>query len=167
MKESTAGPAIDASVLDTLRLVLGELSMRYGVQVHEDAPTVGPALESPDAVHQLLAPEMSALVQEQLRVLLLNAKYQVIGQRVIAQGTLDTVGFTPADVLRPAVVDGAVAVIVAHNHPSGDPTPSPEDIATTRKTAEASRILGVELLDHVVIGHEGRFVSLQTAGLGF
>ena len=123
-----------------------------------------PSISSPDDVQRLLGPEMAPLAQEQLRVLLLNTKNLVVGQRVVYQGNVNSSIVRPAEVLRPAVIEAVPSIIVSHNHPSGDPTPSTEDVAVTRELSQAAKLLGVELLDHVVIGGE-KFVSLKERGL--
>ena len=107
---------------------------------------------------------MAPLAQEQLRVLLLNTKNQVLGQRVVYQGNVNSSMIRPAEVLRPAVIEAVPSIIISHNHPSQDPTPSPEDTAITRELVQAGKLLGIELLDHIVIGGE-RFVSLKERGL--
>ena len=103
---------------------------------------------------------MGALAQEQLRVLLLNTRNQVMGQRVIYIGNVNSSVVRPAEVLRAAVIDSAPSIIITHNHPSGDPTPSPEDVSITRELVQAGKLLGIDLLDHVVIGGD-RWVSLK------
>ena len=107
---------------------------------------------------------MAPLAQEQLRVLLLDTKNNVVGQRVVYQGNVNSSMIRPAEVLRPAVIEAVPSIIVCHNHPSQDPTPSPEDAAITRELTQAGKLLGIELLDHIVIGGE-RFVSLKERGL--
>ncbi len=97
-------------------------------------------------------------------MLLLDTKNNVVGQRVVYQGNVSSAIVRPAEVLRPAVIEAVPAVIICHNHPSGDPTPSPEDAAITRELAQAAKLLGIELLDHVVIGGD-RAVSLKERGL--
>ena len=103
---------------------------------------------------------MGALAQEQLRVLLLNTRNHVLGQRVIYQGNVNSSVIRPAEVFRPAVIESAPSIIISHNHPSKDPTPSPEDVSITRELVQAGKLLGIDLLDHVVIGG-GRWVSLK------
>ena len=88
----------------------------------------------------------------------------MVGQRVIYQGNISSAIVRPAEVLRPAVIEAVPSIIVSHNHPSQDPTPSPEDAHLTRDLMKAAKLLGVELLDHVVIGGD-RFVSLKERGL--
>ena len=158
----------DAALLDALRSnlnLLGEIAMRYEVETQPERPTGDlPVINCPEDVRRLLGPEMAPLAQEQLRVLLLNIKNQVLGQRVIYQGNVNSSVVRPAEVLRPAVIEAVPSIIISHNHPSQDPTPSPEDTAITRELAQAAKLLGVELLDHIVIGGE-RFVSLKERGL--
>ena len=145
--------------------LLGEIAMRYEVETQTERPTGDlPAINCPDDVRRLLGPEMAPLAQEQLRVLLLNTKNQVLGQRVVYQGNVNSSIVRPAEVFRPAVIEAVPSIIISHNHPSQDPTPSPEDAAITRDIAQAGKLLGIELLDHVVIGGE-KFVSLKERGL--
>ncbi len=158
----------DAALLEALRSnlhLLGEIAMRYEVETQPERPTEDlPAINCPEDVRLLLGPEMAPLAQEQLRVLLLNTRNQVLGQRVIYQGNVSSSVVRPAEVLRPAVIEAVPSIIISHNHPSGDPTPSGPDTAITKDIAEAGKLLGIELLDHVVIGGE-KFVSLKERGL--
>ena len=164
--DRSTGP--EQALLDALRSnlnLLGELAMRYAVETKPERPT-GPSqnLLSRRREDRCSGPEMSSLAQEQLRVLLLDIKNKVVGQRVIYQGTVNSAEVRPAEVLRPAVVAAVPSIVVVHNHPSGDPEPSPEDVAATKEIAGAAKLLGIELLDHVVIGGD-RFVSLKERGL--
>ena len=154
-------------LLDALRSnlsLLGELAVRYEVATRTDGPESPPSISTPRDVYDLLGPEMSVLAQEQLRVLLIDRKNLVLGQRVVYQGNVFSSVVRPAEVLRPAVVESVPAVMVAHNHPSKDPDPSPEDVMITRTLKQAADLLGIELLDHIVIGGK-RFVSLKERGL--
>ena len=151
------------AVLEALRsnmALLGELAARYEVAFQPERPAEMPTINCPQDVHNLLGPEMSALAQEQLRVLLLNTRNQVRGQRVIYMGNVNSSVIRPAEVLRAAVIESAPSIIISHNHPSGDPTPSPEDVSITRELVQAGKLLGIDLLDHVVIGGD-RWVSLK------
>ena len=151
------------AVLETLRSnmkLLGELAMHYEVAYQPERPAEMPTINCPQDVHSLLGPEMKDLAQEQLRVLLLNTRNQVMAQRIVYQGNVNSSVVRPAEVLRAAVIDNAPSIIVSHNHPSGDPTPSPEDVSITRDLAASAKLLGIDLLDHVVIGGD-RFVSLK------
>lgn len=105
-------------------------------------------------------------LQEELWLLMLNTKNVVTQQAMIYRGTISTMIVRPAEVFRPAIAANATAILLAHNHPSGDPTPSPEDVQVTRSLVEVGQLLGVELLDHIVVGIE-RSVSLKEHGLGF
>ena len=157
----------DAALLEALRAnlnLLGELAVRYDVATRPEGPDDPPSISCPDDVRRLLGPEMAPLAQEQLRVLLLNTRNMVVGQRVVYQGNVNSSMIRPAEVLRSAVIEAVPSIIISHNHPSGDPTPSPEDAAITRELAQAGKLLGIELLDHVVIGGE-KFVSLKERGL--
>ena len=117
-----------------------------------------------DDICRLLAPDMRGAQQEAFVVVFLNARHRVTGTQLVSLGTLDASIVHPRDVFRAAILQSAAAVIVAHNHLSGDPEPSPEDIALTRCLAEAGRVVGVPVLDHVIIGAAGR-VSLAERGI--
>ena len=155
------------ALLETLRRnvrILGELAVRYGVETHPPRPADPPTVYSPEAVRLLLAPEMAHLAQEQFRVLLLDTKTRIVGQRVIYQGDVNSITVRPAEVFRPAVMEAVPKIIVIHNHPSNDPEPSPADVALTKKLIEAGKLLEIALLDHVVIGGD-KAVSLKERGL--
>jgi DNA repair protein RadC len=109
---------------------------------------------------------MGALEQEHLRVMLLDTRNRLMRIVEVYRGSLNSSLVRIGEVLRDAVRSNAAAVIVVHNHPSGDPTPSPEDVSLTRSIVEAGKILDIEVLDHLVIG-KNRFVSLKARGLGF
>ena len=129
------------------------------------ADTIAPSITTPGDVAALLGLEMGALVQEQLRVLLLDTKHRVRACHLIYQGTVDSASIRVAEVVRPAVIANLPAILIVHNHPSGDPAPSPEDIHSTQRIAEAAALLDIELLDHVILGAAGRHYSLKEAGL--
>jgi DNA repair protein RadC len=120
-------------------------------------------LDRPAAVARLLAPEVRGLEVETFHTLVLDARHELVAHERVAVGTLMNAPVHPREVFRPALRRTCAAIIVAHNHPSGDPEPSAEDLAVTQRLVEAGRILGVPLLDHVVLG-EGRWVSLRERG---
>ena len=156
----------DAALLEALRSklhLLGEIAMRYEVETQPERPEDPPSISCPDDVRRLLGPEMAPLAQEQLSVLLLNTRNLVVGQRVVYQGNVNSSMIRPAEVLRPAVMEAVPSSSSSHNHPSQDATPSPEDAAITRELSQAAKLLGIELLDHVVIGGD-KFVSLKERG---
>ena len=151
------------AVLETLRSnmkLLGELAMHYQVAYQPERPAEMPTINCPQDVQSLLGPEMKDLAQEQLRVLLLNTRNQVMAQRIVYQGNVNSSIIRPAEVFRAAIIDSAPSIVIAHNHPSGDPTPSPEDVKITRELVEGGKLLGIDLLDHVVIGGD-KFISLK------
>jgi DNA repair protein RadC len=129
-------------------------------------PEARPQVRSPADLANLLIPEMAYLEQEHLRVVLLNTKNQVLAAPEVYVGSLNTSVVRVAELFREAIRQNAAAVIVVHNHPSGDPTPSNEDVQVTRQIAEAGELLDIEVLDHLVIGHQ-RYISLKERGLGF
>jgi DNA repair protein RadC len=119
-----------------------------------------PDLRSPARVHALLSGLLRGLAQETFHVLLLDGKHRLRRHEQVSQGTLTSSLVHPREVFGPAIREGAAALIVVHNHPSGDPEPSAEDLAVTRRLVEVGRILGVPLLDHVVIADAG-YVSIR------
>jgi DNA repair protein RadC len=122
-------------------------------------------VRTPADVAGLLA-DMGYLEQEHLRVVLLNARNQVVSVREVYKGAADRATIRVAEIFREAVRYNAVSLVVAHNHPSGDPSPSPDDVRVTEEIVEAGKLLSVDVLDHVVIGR-GRWVSLRERKLGF
>jgi DNA repair protein RadC len=140
-----------------------ELGRRLTLANPEQRPQIG----SPRDVVNLLGLEMGYLAQEQLRVLCLDTKNRVVHTHTVYQGTVNSSVVRAAEVYKPAIARTCPAIVVVHNHPSGDPTPSPEDIRTTEQLRRAGEYLDIELLDHIVLGHEQRFVSLKERGLGF
>ena len=131
------------------------------------APEERMVISSPQDVANLLVADMAVLEQEHLRVLLLNTRNEVLSIQEVYVGNVNSSVVRPAEVFRPAVRDNAPSIIVVHNHPSGDPTPSSEDVTITRELVSAGGLLGIELLDHVIMGSGNRYVSLNEKGLGF
>ena len=125
-----------------------------------------PVISSPQDVANLFTPEMALLSQESLRVLLLNTRNQVLSVSEVYRGNVSTAVIRAAEVFRDAVKENCPAVIIVHNHPSGDPTPSAEDIKVTGQLQKAAGLLDIELLDHIVLAQNG-FVSMKEQGQGF
>jgi DNA repair protein RadC len=123
-------------------------------------------ITSPLDVFNLLRAEMASLEQEHLRVLLLNTKNQVLGAPELYRGNLAGTSVRLGELFRDAVRQNVASIVLVHNHPSGDPAPSAEDVRLTADAAQAGRLLDIPVLDHVVIGG-GAFVSLKERGLGF
>jgi DNA repair protein RadC len=130
------------------------------------APHERPQITSPADAANLLLLEMAYLEQEHLRLLLLDTKNRVLASPVVYKGNVNTSVIRIAELFRQAIRHNSTAMILAHNHPSGDPTPSPEDVRVTRQIVEAGQLLDIEILDHLIIGG-GRYVSLKERGLGF
>ena len=140
-----------------------ELGRRFVSLSPEERATVN----CPEDAVNLLSAEMSALDQEHLRVLLLNTRNEVMGIEEIYVGNVNSSVVRPAEVFRPGIRANATSILAVHNHPSGDPTPSGADVSITRDLVEAGKLLGMELLDHLVIGSGKRYVSMKEARLGF
>lgn len=139
-----------------------ELGRRLTLQIPENRPTV----HSPADAAGLVLYEMAALEHEHLRVMLLNIRNQVLDIVEIYRGSLNASMVRVGEVFKPAVRRHAAAIIIVHNHPSGDPTPSPDDIAVTKAIIESGNLLDIEVLDHLIIG-QGSFVSMKERGLAF
>ena len=133
-----------------------ELGRRAASLLPEDRAMI----RTPADVHNLLGAEMSMASQEKLKVVLLNAKAEVISVQEVYQGTVDSAQVRVAEVLRPAVRENCPAMFMVHNHPSGDPSPSPEDILITRRMKQSAEMMDIDFNDHIIIGSRG-FVSLK------
>lgn len=141
-------------------------ALEIGRRLLATAPQEKPRVSSPADAANLLMSEMMFLEKEHLKLVLLDTRNNVLGTPTIYVGSLNTSVIRVAELFRAAIRENAAAFIVAHNHPSGDPSPSPEDIRVTRQLAQAGKLLDIEVLDHVIIGHQ-RYVSLKERGLGF
>jgi len=130
------------------------------------APHERPLVKSPADAANLLMMEMGLLEQEHLRTVLLDSKNQVLKVHTVYIGSLNTAVVRVGELFREAIRLNCAALIVAHNHPSGDPTPSSEDVYVTRQIVEAGKLLNIDVLDHLVIC-QARWVSLKERGLGF
>jgi DNA repair protein RadC len=123
-------------------------------------------VRSPADVANLLLLEMGMLDHEQLRIVLLDTKNRVQDIVTLYVGSLNTAVIRVGEVFKDALRRNMAAIVIVHNHPSGDPMPSPEDVRVTEKIVQAGELLNIDVLDHLVIGH-GRYVSLKERGLGF
>jgi DNA repair protein RadC len=121
-------------------------------------------VNGPAAVYEFVRPRLEHLDHEQLLVIAVNAKHQVIDVECVSKGTLTTTLIHPREIFQCALRKNAWGVILAHNHPSGDPRPSREDRGATARLVEAGLLLGIHVLDHVIVGN-GRYVSLRDEGL--
>jgi DNA repair protein RadC len=142
-----------------------ELARRMAAELRRESP----ALDAPETVVALLREEFRDKAVETFQVILLNTRRRLIDVADISKGTLDTILVHPREVFRPAIAANAAAIVLAHNHPSGDPTPSEADIKVTRDLIRAGQLLKIEVIDHVILGHRthetGRdYVSLRELG---
>ncbi|MGE3961581.1 MAG: DNA repair protein RadC [Dehalococcoidia bacterium] len=141
-----------------------ELGRRLRLDGGDDRPQV----TSPEHIAALLHDEMQPLQQEELRLIVLDTKNRVLATPTLYRGTISSAPGRLAEVYRDAVRRGASKLAMVHNHPSGDPTPSRDDIRFTGEAVEAGELLGIELIDHVIFGHgRNRWVSMRRQKLGF
>nr|WP_272898906.1 DNA repair protein RadC [Brevibacillus laterosporus] len=136
-----------------------ELGRRSALKVRD----IRISIRLPRDVAEYMMPEMAGLVQEHFVCLFLNTKNQVIGKKTVFVGSLDSSIVHPRDIFREAIKRSSASIICLHNHPSGDPAPSKEDINVTKILLQAGDLVGIPLLDHVIIG-DGRYVSLKEQG---
>ena len=151
-----AGTAPGAAPAPTYRLPVYKIQMVRERTVSADAKRIS----RPQDAAPFFAQYFEFADREHLAILMLDAKNRVIGVHTVSVGTLDTALICPREVFKAALLGNAAGIIVAHNHPSGDPEPSPEDLAVTRQLLHAGDLLGVRVLDHLVIGDGGAFVSI-------
>jgi len=171
------GPSIASSDLAELaRRTPRELCARFGTslqaalrvaaafelgrRVERAAPAVRAPMNAPSLVHAVAAPILRGLDREEFHVLLLDARHRLMRTAHVSTGTLSTSLVHPREVFAPALRESAAAIVVVHNHPSGDPEPSAQDVEVTRRLVQVGVMVGVPLLDHVVIGGD-RWVSLR------
>ena len=140
-------------------------ALELGRRLSSTQPEERAVIRSPEDVANLLMADMSVLDQEQLRVLHLTSKNHVISIFEVYKGNVNTSLIRPSELFREAVRENCPAIIVVHNHPSGDPEPSREDISVTEQIVAAGRVLNIEVLDHIIIGRQ-RYESLKERGLG-
>ena len=145
---------------------LRELTLRYSVRRRADGEplTLGPSLCSPADAAGTLVALLTDEPAEVFGILCLTTKHRVIGYHEVSRGQLDATVVHPREVFKAALLANAAAIVLAHNHPSGDPTPSDDDRLLTRRLVGAGKLLGVEVIDHIIVG-DGEFVSLHQAGL--
>lgn len=141
-------------------------ALELGRRLMAAAPQERPTVTSPSDAANLLMAEMMFLEKEHLRLITLDTRNRVISTPTIYVGSLNTSVIRISELFRAAIKDNAAAFIMAHNHPSGDPSPSPEDVNVTRQVVQAGKLMDIALLDHIIIGRQ-RFVSLKERGLGF
>lgn len=139
-----------------------ELGRRLALEDTVEKPFLG----SPKLVFDLVQYEMAAFSQEHLWVINLDTRNHLLKIERLYKGSLNASTVRVGEIFRSAIQNNAASIILVHNHPSGDPSPSPEDINLTRVVAQSGKLLDIDVLDHIVIG-DGKFVSLKERGLGF
>jgi len=154
----------DAALVELVRRNLRLIAELRSTYLAARDETTGRVVRAPEDIVAMLAPEMELLTQEQLRVVLLDTRNQVLDTLMIYQGNVNATPGRMAEVFREAIVACAPNLILVHNHPSGDASPSPDDASLTKQALEAGRLLGIDVLDHIVIGR-GCFVSLKDKGV--
>ena len=139
---------------------------RYRVSLVREGSCVSDhnAIKSPEDVFWLVSADFTEAAVEMAMMLAMDTKNKVIGVFTISIGSLNASIIHPRDVFQRAILSNAASVILVHNHPSGDPTPSPEDVELTSKLVEAGKMLDIAVLDHVIIG-DGKYASLKEKGL--
>jgi DNA repair protein RadC len=141
-------------------------AFELGRRIAADWPSGRLSVRGPRDVADRLVIQMGRLEREELRVVLLNTRNQVLAMPIVYQGNVSTALVRVGELFRDAVRQHAAAIIVVHNHPSGDPTPSPDDLHLTAEAVAAGRLLDVPLLDHLIVGHDA-YVSLRDRGVAF
>jgi DNA repair protein RadC len=149
--------------LGTVKAIEVKAALELGKRLAAYTAPARPRIRGADDVAALLMLRLKECESEQFKALLLNTKNEVLRVIDVSDGGLDATLALPRDVFRHAVREAASAVIVCHNHPSGDPEPSRDDVSLTQRLQEAAAVLGVRLLDHIVFG-DGRYVSLADRG---
>lgn len=139
-------------------------AIEFGNRLSLFTEDVRPAIGGPRDVANLLMPDLRYLKKETLKSILMDTKNRVLSIKTVSIGDLSSSIVHPREVFKDAIIASAASLIVAHNHPSGDPTPSADDVAVTKRLMDAGVIIGIDLLDHIVIG-DGKFVSLKERGL--
>lgn len=139
-------------------------AIEFGRRLVAASPDERPKVGSPRDVYNLLGPSLREEKREHFVAILLDTKNGVLRTKTVSVGDLSSSVVHPREVFAEAIRHSAASIIIAHNHPSGDPTPSPEDIAVTRRLQEGGELLGIDVLDHIVLG-DNRFVSLKEKGL--
>lgn len=138
------------------------LCLKCGTKIAEVA-----VIGSPKALYHEVGPKLIDLEREELWAVALNTRNGVIAREQLYRGTINSTLVRPAEVFEFAIKNGAAGVAVAHNHPSGDPDPSPEDAALTRRLVESGKLLDIEFTDHLIVGNGGRWVSMRQRDIGF
>ena len=171
VNRASLGELSQTKGIGTVKAVDLKAALEVGKRLVTLAPEERPQITGPQDIYGLLRGEMAQLEHESVRVVLLNTKNRVQTVKTISQGSLNSSVVRVAEVFRDAIREQAAAIVLTHNHPSGDPTPSADDVAITRRVVEAGALLDIDVLDHIIIGQPGSgtsgWVSLRERRLGF
>jgi DNA repair protein RadC len=143
-----------------------QLHEQINSYLHKCPVAERPSINSPADAAELVKPFIGVLDHEELWVIVLDRRNKIMQFVKLYQGSVSASQVRVGEVFRQAIIEQASAIIIAHNHPSGDPTPSPDDVAVTRAIVQAGKLLDIEVLDHIVVSQD-RFISLKERGLGF
>ncbi len=166
LQRHIVGELIQSCGLGEAKAAQIKAALEIGRRLLPTNPRQRPQITSPTDVADLLQVEMAHLEQEHLRAVLLTNKYHVIRIETIYIGSINSASVRVGEVFRTALRHNAAALVLAHNHPSGDADPSPNDVQVTRAIIEGGALLGVDVVDHLIIGH-GCFTSLREQGLAW
>ena len=156
----------DQHGIGTAKAAQIKAAMELANRLSFENPEEKPVIHSPQDVYALVQFDMSILEQEELRVILLDTRNRVLKIEMVYRGSLNQSQVRVGELFKSAIRANSASIILIHNHPSGDPTPSPDDVSITRQLIQAGKLLDINVLDHIVIGMN-RFVSLKESGLGF
>lgn len=151
--------------LDSTMAKISELHAELNAQLYRN-PTERPAIHSPGEALKLIDPFLGCLDHEELWTINLDTRNRVMSLVKLYMGSVNSSQVRISEVFRQAIIENSPAIIVCHNHPSGDTSPSPEDVNLTRAMIQAGKLLGIDVLDHIIIAY-GRFTSLKERNLGF
>jgi DNA repair protein RadC len=171
VNRATLGELAQTKGIGPVKAIDIKAALELGKRLLTLAPEERPQIAGPQDIYGLLRTDMAFLEKENVKVVLLNTKNRVLDVKDISQGSLNSSVVRVAEVFRDAIREQAAAIVLTHNHPSGDPTPSAEDVAITRRVIEAGELLDIDVLDHIIIGKPGPssqgWVSLRERRLGF
>ena len=139
-----------------------EMRVSYGRRLPVEGQTLN--IKNAREIVAVMAPVLEKEVVEVCYVLFLTTRTGLIRYHQLSRGSVSTTLVHPREVYQSALLANAACIVLVHNHPSSDPTPSPDDFAVTQRVKDAGELIGIELLDHIIIGHAGRFVSIREMG---
>jgi DNA repair protein RadC len=164
LSRASSQELIEQPGMSAARAVAVAAAFEIGRRVHAAPAERRPTVRAPGDVAAIVGPQLRHLDREHFCAVLLNTRHEVVDVATVAVGGLDSAPIHPREVFKAAIRRSAAAVILVHNHPSGTPEPSQDDLRITARLADAGRVIGIEVLDHVIIG-DGRFTSLRERGV--